>query len=128
MEPRPTPAPLEIRQKSRERKVIITWNGGETFEYSFEYLRVFCPCAACRGHLPSQKQLIHGKRDITLKAITPVGHYAVRLGFSDGHDSGVYAWETLLALGRNQEGYWADYLAELKAAGKSRFSIAIQAV
>lgn len=122
------PAPVEIRQKNKDRLVVISWEDGAAFEYSFEYLRVFCPCAACRGHVPSQKQLIHGKREVTVSAITAVGHYAVRIGFSDGHDSGVYSWDILYALGREREALWAAYLAELKAAGKSRFGIAIQSV
>lgn len=120
-------APTEIRQKNKARMVEIAW-GEVRFEFTFEYLRVFCPCAACCGHHPSQKQLIHGKRDVLVTAITPVGHYAVRIGFNDGHDSGVYSWETLRGLGDDQEANWAGYLAELKAKGKSRFSLAIKPV
>ncbi|MBF0124682.1 MAG: DUF971 domain-containing protein [Magnetococcales bacterium] len=112
--------PTEIRQLTAERKVIISWDSGERFEYSMEYLRVTCPCADCRGHTPSQRKLIDGKIDVTIRSITPVGHYAVKIIFSDDHDSGVYSWETLYDLGQQQSSYWQDYLDQLQAAGKRR--------
>ena len=83
--------PTEIRQKSQEKKVIITWSTGETFEYTMEYLRVKCPCAECCGHTPDQAKLIDGQQNVTIRKISPVGHYAVKFVFSDNHDSGVYA-------------------------------------
>lgn len=112
--------PTEIRQKSQEKKVIITWSTGETFEYTMEYLRVKCPCAECCGHTPDQAKLIDGQQNVTIRKISPVGHYAVKFVFSDNHDSGVYAWDTLYDIGSNQESYWKEYLAELEKAGKRR--------
>ncbi len=112
--------PTEIRQKSPEKKVIITWSTGEVFDYSMEYLRVKCPCAECCGHTPDQAKLIDGQQNVTIKQITPIGHYAVKFHFSDDHDSGVYAWDTLYDLGVNQEKYWQEYLKALEKAGKRR--------
>ncbi|MBF0627223.1 MAG: DUF971 domain-containing protein [Magnetococcales bacterium] len=112
--------PTEIRQKRAERVVEITWDTGEKFRYTMEYLRVQCPCAKCAGHTPEEAQLIDGQQDVTISAITPVGHYAVKIVFSDGHDSGLYSWETLFELGINQEAIWAAYLEALKVAGKRR--------
>ncbi|MBF0190860.1 MAG: DUF971 domain-containing protein [Magnetococcales bacterium] len=112
--------PTEIRQKRAERVVEITWDTGERFRYSMEYLRVRCPCAKCAGHTPEEAQLVDGMQDVTITAMAPVGHYAIKITFSDGHDSGLYAWETLFELGVNQEAIWADYLEALRVAGKRR--------
>lgn len=112
--------PTEIRQKRAEKEVVITWDTGEVFHYSMEYLRVKCPCADCCGHTPDQAKLIDGKENVTLKTITPIGHYAVKLIFSDDHDSGVFSWPTLFDLGVKKETYWQEYLQALKSAGKRR--------
>ncbi len=122
--------PTEIRQKSTERTIEVTWDSGEKFIYSMEYLRVQCPCAKCSGHTPAEAQLVDGKQTVKISAITPVGHYAVKFLFDDDHDSGLYSWETLFELGINQENLWNDYLEALKAAGKRRKAsiIPIQAI
>lgn len=112
--------PVEIRQLTQEGMVVIDWDSGETFRYTMEYLRVACPCADCRGHTPSQRKLIDGKQEVRIDRILPVGHYAVKLFFSDGHDSGVYSWETLHDLGARGDFYWQEYLQELEVAGKDR--------
>ncbi|MBF0270942.1 MAG: DUF971 domain-containing protein [Magnetococcales bacterium] len=112
--------PTEIRQKRAERVVEIAWDTGEQFRYTMEYLRVRCPCAKCAGHTPEEAQLVDGMQDVTITSIVPVGHYAIKIAFSDGHDSGLYAWETLFELGANQEAIWADYLEALRVAGKRR--------
>ncbi len=112
--------PTEIRQKSQDRVVQITWDTGEVFLYSMEYLRVKCPCADCCGHTPDQAKLVDGKERVVIQSITPVGHYAVKIHFSDGHDSGVFSWSTLFDLGVNQAVYWSDYLDALQAANKRR--------
>ena len=112
--------PTEIRQKRQERLLVITWDTGEVFSYSMEYLRVKCPCAECCGHTPDQAKLIDGKEDVTIKEITPVGHYAIKLHFSDEHDSGVFSWQTLFNLGLKMEMLWQDYLDALKVANKRR--------
>ncbi|MBF0110216.1 MAG: DUF971 domain-containing protein [Magnetococcales bacterium] len=112
--------PLQLRQISKERRIVITWSSGETFDYTMEFLRVMCPCAKCSGHTPDQAQLIDGKQDVTIQAITPVGHYAVKFTFSDDHDSGLYSWDTLHELGTRQETLWQAYLEALEKAGKRR--------
>ncbi|MBF0462102.1 MAG: DUF971 domain-containing protein [Magnetococcales bacterium] len=117
--------PTEIRQKGQERAVQITWDTGEVFLYPMEYLRVKCPCAECCGHTPEQAKLVDGKELVTIQAIVPVGHYAVKLQFSDAHDSGVFSWSTLFDLGVNQAFYWQAYLKALQAANKRRLPAVI---
>ncbi|MBF0622906.1 MAG: DUF971 domain-containing protein [Magnetococcales bacterium] len=117
--------PTEIRQKTEERTVVISFNNGDTFEYSMEFLRVFCPCAECMGHHPSQAKLIYGKRSVQIEKMTPIGHYALKINFDDSHGTGVYSWDTLFDLGKNQQQLWQEYLEELKQAGKSRTMIPI---
>ncbi|MBF0096826.1 MAG: DUF971 domain-containing protein [Magnetococcales bacterium] len=112
--------PTEIRQKNQEQVVVITWDSGENFTYPMEYLRVKCPCADCCGHTPDQAKLIDGKQGITIQSIQAVGRYAVKIAFSDGHDSGVFSWSTLFDLGLRQEYYWQEYLEALQAAKKRR--------
>ena len=112
--------PTEIRQKKQDRLLVITWDTGEVFSYSMEYLRVKCPCAVCCGHTPDQAKLIDGKADVIIQEITPIGHYAVKLHFSDEHDSGVFSWQTLFNLGAKMEVLWQDYLDALKEANKRR--------
>ncbi|MBF0147386.1 MAG: DUF971 domain-containing protein [Magnetococcales bacterium] len=112
--------PTQIRQITKDRLLKITWSNGEVFDYPMEYLRVMCPCAKCSGHTPDQAQLIDGKQDVTLQSITPVGHYAVKLAFSDDHDSGLYSWDTLYELGVRQNVLWQEYLEALEKAGKRR--------
>ena len=112
--------PTEIRQVNEERVVQIAWDSGENSALSMEFLRVFCPCAECRGHQPSQAKLIDGKQDVTVDSIIPIGNYAVKLVFSDGHDTGVYSWESLYELGAKRDLYWKKYLQELDEAGKNR--------
>ncbi|MBF0184506.1 MAG: DUF971 domain-containing protein [Magnetococcales bacterium] len=112
--------PTEIRHQSQEQRLQISWDSGELFYYPMEYLRVKCPCADCCGHTPDQAKLIDGKQGVTVQSITPVGRYAVKLVFSDGHDSGVYSWTTLFDLGLRQEQHWQAYLEQLQAANKRR--------
>ncbi len=112
--------PTEIKQRTEQKEVVIAWDSGETFTYSMEYLRVMCPCADCRGHHPSQKKLIFGKKGVGITEIKPAGHYAVKIVFDDEHSSGLFSWETLYELGKDHDELWEEYLVELKAAGKSR--------
>ncbi|WP_130470511.1 gamma-butyrobetaine hydroxylase-like domain-containing protein [Candidatus Magnetaquicoccus inordinatus] len=112
--------PNEIRQKSQEQRLQITWDSGEIFSYPMEYLRVKCPCADCCGHTPDQAKLIDGKQGVTIQSLLPVGRYALKIAFSDGHDSGVFSWSTLFDLGLQQERYWQEYLEALQAAKKRR--------
>jgi DUF971 family protein len=115
-----TPHPTEIKLHKKSRRVEVSFADGQQFSLPFELLRVYSPSAAVRGHMPSQAVLQTGKRDIDIVAIQPVGHYAIKLTFSDGHDTGLYSWDILYHLGHQQDALWQDYLARLEAAGASR--------
>ena len=98
----------------------VEFGDGFIFRLPSEFLRVYSPSAEVRGHGPGQEVLQVGKRDVAIDAIEPVGHYAIQPQFSDGHFSGIYSWDLLYRLGREQEALWADYLSRLDAAGASR--------
>ena len=115
-----TPIPSEIKLHRQSRQLEISFDDGARFTLDFEYLRVFSPSAEVRGHSPDQAQLQTGKKYVSIKDIQPVGNYAVKLVFDDGHDSGLYSWDYLYRLGREQQRNWQDYLARLAAAGASR--------
>jgi DUF971 family protein len=112
--------PTEIRLKQAERLLEIDFDDGSSFRLPAEYLRVESPSAEVQGHGPDQKQLVHGRRHVGIIAVEPVGNYAVRLRFDDLHDTGIYSWNYLYKLGREQEQRWRAYLAELAAKGLSR--------
>ena len=114
------PKPTEINLHQVSRILDIAFDDGRRFELPVEYLRVYSPSAEVRGHGPGQEVLQVGKRNVGVTAIEPVGMYAVKLVFSDGHDTGIYSWEYLHELGRKQESNWKTYLARLQQAGKSR--------
>ncbi|MCG8434190.1 MAG: DUF971 domain-containing protein [Gammaproteobacteria bacterium] len=114
----PTPTQIKLRKKSKLLDVVF--DNDEAFSMAFEYLRVFSPSAEVRGHGAGQTMLVIGKENVDVKAIEPVGRYAVRLVFDDGHDSGIYTWPVLLELGREYEKNWQDYLARLEKAGVTR--------
>ena len=115
-----TPRPTEIKLHQASRILEVTFDDGKQYRLPCEYLRVFSPSAEVRGHGPGQEVLQVGKRNVGVTAIEPVGMYAVKLVFSDGHDTGIYSWEYLHELGRKQESNWKTYLARLQQAGKSR--------
>jgi len=102
------------------RVLEIAFDDGASFRLPFEFLRVYSPSAEVRGHGPGQEVLQVGKRDVMISDLRSVGHYAVQPVFSDGHDSGIYAWDYLYELGANQQELWNDYLERLAAAGASR--------
>ena len=102
------------------RKVLALEFADEAFELTAELLRVYSPSAEVRGHSESERRLQTGKKQVAITNIEAVGNYAVRLSFDDGHDTGIYAWELLFDLGKNQTEYWERYLTELKAANASR--------
>jgi len=102
--------PREIRLSSDKRTLTVTFDGGERFALPAEYLRVESPSAEVQGHHPSQKQTVTGKQDVTIVAVEPVGNYAVRLIFDDGHDSGLYSFDYLWELGRDLPDRWQAYL------------------
>ena len=115
-----TPVPTEIKLHQASRALEVTFSDGNAFRFSCEFLRVHSPSAEVRGHGPGQEVLQAGKRDVTITAIEPVGVYAVKLVFSDGHDTGLYTWEYLHELGRDQDRLWQQYLRRLEEAGAAR--------
>ena len=114
------PIPTEIKLRQKSRLLEITFLDGQHFELPFELLRVYSPSAEVMGHGPGQEVLQVGKKNVDITAIEPVGQYAVRLVFSDGHDSGLYSWDYFYKVGLAQEEMWRDYLQRMKAAGASR--------
>ncbi|MBZ0330158.1 DUF971 domain-containing protein [Halomonas sp. ANAO-440] len=121
-----TPAPSKIHYRKKARELELTYADGQTHCLPVEYLRVYSPSAEVRGHNPSQAVLQVGKKDVGLQNIEPVGRYAVKLHFDDGHDSGLYSWEYLHDLIENRDAYWADYLRRLEEAGASREPLGIE--
>lgn len=114
------PHPTAITLHQASRALEIEFSDGRSFRLPCEFLRVHSPSAEVRGHGPGQGTLQVGKRDVTIVSIDPVGHYAVRLAFSDGHDTGIYSWDLLYDYGVHQDEMWARYLRELEEAGASR--------
>jgi DUF971 family protein len=112
--------PIEIKLHQKSRLMEIAFSDGRGFRLPYELLRVYSPSAEVRGHGPGQEVLQTGKREIEIRALEPVGSYAVQPVFSDGHSTGIYSWNYLYELGQNQEKLWADYLGRLAAAGGSR--------
>lgn len=109
--PRATaPWPTEIRLSSDKRTLTVRFDSGETFALPAEYARVESPSAEVQGHAPHEKITVTGKKDVTITAIEPVGNYAVRLTFSDGHNSGLYSWDWLYQLGHGLSTGWQAYL------------------
>lgn len=115
-----TPTPTEITLHKKSRQLEIAFSDGKSFTLSHELLRVSSPSAEVRGHGPGQETLQTGKRNVDIVSIEPVGNYAVKLSFSDGHDTGLYSWDLLYSLGEHQDELWQGYLARLEAAGASR--------
>jgi DUF971 family protein len=117
-EPSKTPSALTAHVASR--LLEVSYEDGQAFQIPFELLRVYSPSAEVKGHGPGQETLQVGKRFVSIGAIEPVGHYAIKPTFSDGHDSGLFTWDYLYWLGENQKALWADYLDRLEKAGASR--------
>lgn len=115
-----TPIPSEIRLHQKSRFLEIAYDNGERYKLDFEFLRVFTPSAEARGHGPGQETLQTGKRDVDIERIEPVGSYAIRPIFSDGHDSGLYSWDLLYNLGKHHDDLWQEYLKQIDANGLSR--------
>ncbi len=114
----PTPSGIKLLQQTKVLEV--RYADGKQFSLPCEYLRVFSPSAEVRGHGLEEPVLVPGKREVGIKQITPVGRYAVRLVFDDGHDTGLYSWDVFWLLGTEQEKNWARYLERLAEHGMSR--------
>jgi len=112
--------PTEIRLSKDRRVLTVTFDDGTAFDLPAEYLRVTSPSAEVQGHSPSERKTVPGKRNVEIISVQPVGNYAVKLVFDDMHDTGIYGWDYLFALGEKQAERWANYLAELDAKGLSR--------
>lgn len=114
----PIPQALTVHEASRVLEVAFS--DGAVFRIPFELMRVASPSAEVQGHGPGQETLQTGKRDVTILALEPVGHYAVQPTFSDGHSSGIFTWEYLYQLGQQQQDIWQQYLQRLATAGLNR--------
>ncbi len=116
----PKPTALKLRRQSRALE--LRYADGSVHELPLEYLRVFSPSAEVWGHGQAEPNLIGGKREVGITAIEPVGQYAVRLRFTDGHDTGLFSWPVLHDLALNHDRYWSTYLERIAAMGMSRDS------
>jgi DUF971 family protein len=118
--PSRSPSPSNIVLHTVSRVLEIAFDDGASFRLPFEFLRVYSPSAEVRGHGPGQEVLQVGKRDVAIDGVEPVGRYAIRPSFSDGHDTGIYSWDYLYDLGARQDELWQRYLDRVAAAGASR--------
>ena len=112
--------PTEVKLRKRSNTLELIYSDGNYLEFPSEFLRVHSPSAEVRGHGKGQEVLQAGKRNVRLKSIAPVGNYALKLEFDDGHNSGIFSWDYLMSLGRDKKTLWDDYLLKLEKAGKSR--------
>jgi DUF971 family protein len=112
--------PTELNLHRQSRVLEISFDDGSHFNFPCEFLRVYSPSAEVLGHGPGQGTLQVGKEDVNIDQIEPVGHYAICLHFDDEHNTGIYSWEYLYNLGKNQEGLWQEYVAALEQAGHKR--------
>lgn len=115
-----TPIPTEIEIRSQSKVIEIAFSNGDKFSYSFEFLRVNSPSAEVQGHGPGQEVLQVGKRAVGIKEVEPVGNYAIKPHFDDGHETGIYSWDYLHKIGAHQTELWEEYLARMEKAGASR--------
>ncbi len=115
-----TPSPQSLTLHGASRVLEIGFADGKTFRIPFELMRVYSPSAEVQGHGPGQETLQTGKRQVSIEALEPVGNYAVKPTFSDGHDSGLFTWEYLYFLGDQEQALWAEYEQRLRAAGVQR--------
>jgi DUF971 family protein len=109
-DPVSNPWPSEIRLNPARDALTVAFEDGSRFELAAEYLRVESPSAEVRGHGAGPKTIVKGKQDVKISGLEPVGNYAVRIGFDDGHDSGLYSWAYLYKLGAEKDRIWAEYL------------------
>ena len=114
--------PTEVKLRKRSNTLELIYSNGNSLKFSSEFLRVHSPSAEVRGHGKGQEVLQTGKRNVKLKSVAPVGNYALKLEFDDGHNTGIFSWDYLVSLGRDKKTLWDDYLVRLEKAGKTRDS------
>jgi DUF971 family protein len=114
------PWPTELRVDRERTTLTVVFDTGEQFLLPAEYLRVESPSAEVQGHSAAQKQIVSGKLHVKIEALEPVGNYATRIRFDDGHDTGLYSWDYLYELGRDRDGKWAAYLSALRTKKLAR--------
>ena len=114
------PWPTELRLDKEKRILTVSYDDGQSFALPAELLRVLSPSAEVQGHSPDQRITVPGKKNVGIARIEPVGNYAVRIVFTDGHDTGLYVWEYLRQLGEQKDERWQEYLKELAAKRLSR--------
>lgn len=115
-----SPTPTALTVHSQSRILAIEFSDGAAFKIPFELMRVYSPSAEVQGHGPGQEVLQTGKRQIDVVQLEPIGNYAVKPVFSDGHESGIFSWDYLYHLGSDQGRLWDDYLRRLQSAGVER--------
>jgi DUF971 family protein len=115
-----TPRPTQLKLHKASRRLEVAFDDGQHYQLPAEYLRVFSPSAEVRGHGSGPMILVVDKQQVAIERIEPVGHYAVRLVFDDGHDSGIFTWQVLRELGEDQASNWQAYLDRLAEAGQAR--------
>jgi DUF971 family protein len=115
-----TPIPTGVVLHSKSRVLELQYGDAESYRVPFELLRVYSPSAEVQGHGPGQETLQTGKREVAIVGVEPVGHYALQLTFSDGHNTGIYSWDILHRLATRQDDLWREYFARLEAAGVER--------
>ena len=115
-----SPWPTELRLHKDRRTLTVSFDNGESYDLSAEYLRVRSPSAEVQGHSPAERKTVGGKKSVAILEVTPIGNYAVRLTFDDMHSTGIYSWDYLSELGRNRDANWQDYLDELREKGLER--------
>ncbi len=118
--PSSAPVATELRIRRGTRRLEVDFSDGHQASLPAEYLRVESPSAEVQGHAPSQKRLVAGKQDVNIALVEPIGHYAVRIRFTDGHDTGIFSWALLHLLSREHATRWAAYLEGLAAHGLRR--------
>jgi DUF971 family protein len=114
------PWPTELRLDKEKRVLTVTFDDGRSFALPAELLRVLSPSAEVQGHSEAQRVTVAGKKDVGIVGIEPVGNYAARIVFDDGHDTGLFVWEYLRELGEHRDARWQSYLKDLAAKGLSR--------
>jgi DUF971 family protein len=112
--------PTELRVSPDKRLLTVTFNSGEKHQFTAEMLRVLSPSAEVQGHSPEQRVTVPNKANVSISQLLPVGNYAIRIVFNDGHDSGLFTWVYLAELGKDKEAMWQAYLDELKEKGLGR--------